>query len=326
MCVMEKIKKYIKISLQLSVSVVAFYYLYNKFDIDLISTIKATNLWFLLLACAIRIFISPLIYINRWKLFLEKLGVYESFGTLLKISMMSAFIGVILPSSQGADLVRMVMIEKRHPSISLNNKMASSTILVERVIGFFIFALLGLFFSLVCSYPEKDKVVFCILTINIFIWLTMFILTNRFCYKYTKILFEKIKIPSRILLFIDKMYNTLVEFPYKEVLLSSFALILLLQIVTILILYCVFLSFGVNLPLYQHFAFYPIISILSIIPISIGGLGLREGFFVSFYSLLGVNPSIAISVSLINYLIEIVMFALFGGVVYALKSLNIIKV
>ena len=323
---MKNIKKYIKIILQSLVSVIAFYYLFNKFNIDLISTLRNNNIWFILLACAIRIFISPLIYVNRWKLFLENIGVQENFWSLLKISMMSSFFGLVLPSSQGADAVRMYLIEQRHPEIREQKKAASSTILIERMIGFILLALLSLIFSLLLEYPNKKEVTTLIFVINCSLWLIVFILTNKQCYTLFSRYAYKINKFHKVVFFIDKIYCSLTTFPYRKVLFSSIILIMLFQLCTVLIVYLVFLSFGVTLQMSQHLAFYPIISILSIIPITISGLGLRESFFVSFYSLLGVEPSIAVSVSLINYLIETIMFALFGGVVYALKSLNIIKV
>ena len=122
-----------------------------------------------------------------------------------------------------------------------------------------------------------------------------------------------------------KTYYTFVNYPYRKVLASSILLILSLQIITVIIVYLVFLAFGVDIPFSQHLVFYPIISILSIIPISISGLGVREGFFVYFYSLIGVSADIAVSVSLINYCIEILLMAIMGGIIYIFDSIIIKK-
>lgn len=67
----------------------------------------------------------------------------------------------------------------------------------------------------------------------------------------------------------------------------------------------------------------PLIYILSMIPLSISGLGIREGFFVYFYGLIGVEPSIVIAVSLINYLILSVVPALIGGIIYIFSDIGI---
>lgn len=322
---MKSIPKYIKVLLQILVTVVIFTYIFVKFDINFYYAFANCSWWYLVLACCIRLFVSPLLYINRWKTFLKYSGIDESFFTLLKISMMSAFAGIALPSSQGADVVRMVMIEQKHHGEELKST-SSSTVIMERLIGFVIWALLGLIFSCVMNYPSKGKVVFIIALINVAIWSALFVLTNKSCYAFIQKFLSHWKYLDRVGSFLDKTYYSMVSFPYRKVLFSTICLILLLQLCSIAIVYCVFLAFGVDLPFTQHLAFYPIIGILSMIPVSISGLGLREGFFVSFYSLVGVTPEIAVTVSLVNYMIETLLVAILGGILYGLKAIGIVKV
>mgnify|MGYP001112029718 FL=1 len=52
------------------------------------------------------------------------------------------------------------------------------------------------------------------------------------------------------------------------------------------------------------------------IPLTIGGLGVREGFFVYFYGLLDVPPNIAVSASLANYTLMVLIPAAGGGIIY----------
>ena len=93
-------------------------------------------------------------------------------------------------------------------------------------------------------------------------------------------------------------------------------LILLFQLSTIFCGYLIFRTFDVNLPFYFHLAFLPLIQIISIIPISISGFGLREGGFVYFYSLLGVDNGIAFTVSLLYYVILVITPAIVGMGLY----------
>ena len=120
-------------------------------------------------------------------------------------------------------------------------------------------------------------------------------------------------------------YGTIVFFPYKKNMVSTILLILCFQISTILSVYLLFKVYGVDLPLSTHLALYPIISILSMLPITISGFGIREGLFVAFYTSLGVRPDIAVSVSLMNYIILILLPALIGGGIYVIDVFKIKK-
>ena len=311
--------KTVKLLLRLAVSVGVFVFIFFKFDLNFRNLFVLCNYRFLLLACAVRMFISPIISMNRWRTFLRYSGIEESFFSLLKISMMSSFLGIVLPSSQGQDVMRMILIEKKHPNKTITS---SSTVVVERIVGFVILAFTGLVFSLVMGFPDKWKIVALIGTINLALWLLILIFTNGRIYnRINTWLDQKIK-KGRVLSFADRLYYSLSHFPYSNTILVTGLLILLYQLSTVVVVYMVFFSFGVNLPFAQHLAFYPIIAILSIIPVSISGFGLREGFFVTFYSLVGVSPEIAVSVSLVNYCIEVLLYALFGGVIYLVDSIK----
>lgn len=310
-------KKYLKFILKLLITIGIFYVIFRKFNIN-ISQLFRNIQWFpfIITGLAMRLLLIPTIAINRWKLFLHHSGVEESFFTLAKINFMSAFLGIILPSSQGNDVVRMYMIEKRHNMIN-NNKTSSSSVIIERMIGFMLLSLIGLISSIAIPYfPYKEKVIFLISIITISFVAVIFCLTNRWLYCYLSVRLSRLKVFKKSILFIEKTHFSLVSFPYKKVLIPSVLLILLLQFCTMIIVYLVFLSFGIKLPFYQHMSFYPIIAILSVLPIAISGLGLREGLFVYFYSLVGVSPELAVGVSLINYMVEVLSAACVGGVLY----------
>jgi uncharacterized membrane protein YbhN (UPF0104 family) len=69
------------------------------------------------------------------------------------------------------------------------------------------------------------------------------------------------------------------------------------------------------MPFYFHFTILPIIWIVTIIPITLSGIGLREGAFVYFYGLLGVGSEKAMIASLLTFLLLIVTPALIGSLI-----------
>ena len=58
----------------------------------------------------------------------------------------------------------------------------------------------------------------------------------------------------------------------------------------------------------------PIVHVLSMVPITIGGLGLREGLFVAILGRLGVESDVALGLAA-QWLASSLMFAIAGAVV-----------
>jgi len=312
--------------LKISITIGLFVFIFSRFNIqlsDIYTQIKRPS--YIALAF-FSLLLFPIISINRWQLFLKfGSGIQESFWSLWKIVYISEFLGMVFPSTQGRDIVRMALIEKKHKSSQVSTT-SSSSVIIERLIGFLLLAAIGLISSLMLSYPQKTKIVLLIGAINVILWLISIFLINKKTYSFLEKIIQKIKYFKTITRFIEKTHYSLVVFPYKKILLPSILLILLFQFSSVLVLYFVFLSYDIQLPFAQHLVFYPLIAILSLIPLSISGLGVREGFFVYFYSLVGVPPEIAVSVSLMFYLLGTIISIGIGGVLYLLKELNLIKI
>lgn len=97
------------------------------------------------------------------------------------------------------------------------------------------------------------------------------------------------------------------------VLLGSFFLGVAYQLVHISIL--IFLShrFGFSISLYDWMWIFMGVSLAVLLPISLGGLGVREGAFVSLLHYFGIASSAALALSLTIFFLQIVA-ALLGGI------------
>jgi len=74
---------------------------------------------------------------------------------------------------------------------------------------------------------------------------------------------------------------------------------------------------GLEIPLIFYFASLPLINIATAIPISLSGVGVREGSFVYFLGLKGVQPEQALCLGILFFSIQVAS-SLLGGVAYAL--------
>jgi hypothetical protein len=66
---------------------------------------------------------------------------------------------------------------------------------------------------------------------------------------------------------------------------------------TVMVNYVLSQALGGGIPLLYIFLFTPLIAMVLIIPISIGGLGLSQGVYPAFYSLVGIPVAHAFSLS-----------------------------
>ena len=74
---------------------------------------------------------------------------------------------------------------------------------------------------------------------------------------------------------------------------------------------------GIEIPLVFYFASLPLINIATAIPISFSGVGVREGTFVYFLGIKGVQPEQALCLGILFFSVQVAA-SLLGGVAYAL--------
>ena len=65
--------------------------------------------------------------------------------------------------------------------------------------------------------------------------------------------------------------------------------------------------------------FVPVVVLLTMVPISLNGIGIREIAYATLFETIGVNPSVSIAMSLLFYSI-IVVFSI-PGALYSLRML-----
>src|SRR3546814_3733401 len=64
-------------------------------------------------------------------------------------------------------------------------------------------------------------------------------------------------------------------------------------------------ALGLDFPIAHFFIFVPIVNLLTQIPLTVGGLGLREAGFVSLFGVVGMNAESALALSLLVYAMSV---------------------
>ena len=265
----------------------------------------------------------------RWKMLLhtQKISISQSF--LLGSYLVGCFFNIFLPTSIGGDIYRIYDTSKFKNSSKLK---AASVILMDRftgliVIMIYLMAVLSFGFLRI-SYVEfmvgkwtlSDQILI-ILIIIFFILLILVILIMLFpdLFKLKK-LFRKIKFLRRWENKFRQIYDTFKEFKkFKFILFINILLSFVLQFAFTLCYYFAGLSFGIReLSILSFIFIVQLINILTMLPISIGGVGIREGAFVVLVGALGGSKEIAAIVSLVVLIILLVP-SIAGGIIYAIR-------
>jgi uncharacterized membrane protein YbhN (UPF0104 family) len=111
----------------------------------------------------------------------------------------------------------------------------------------------------------------------------------------------------------------LLYFEHPGTLLAATGLSLLVQMGNALLHWLVGQAMGLEVPLLYYGVFVPLVSLLTLLPISLNGMGLREAGTVLLLAPLGVSPDAAVLLALVGFAITTV--ASLGGAGFYLVGL-----
>lgn len=265
--------------LKLAVSSLALYIIFSRTDIGrIISTLKGIGVLYFFSAALLYV-LAQLTSSFRWKLLLpEKFTIKKLFS----IYLMGAFFGSFLPGIIGGDAVRAYYLNKKAKKMSLT----LASIFMDRYLGYVSLMLIGISAAPFALRYFGDSG---------FKWLMPFIFT---AFIIGSILFFGLQL--------GKKFRGISEFyeyfetlkTQKKIILKAILISLLVQFLNFSIVIVLAAGMGAKIPLLLLFVFLPVIITITTIPVSISGLGVREGAFVILLGLIGVSPEIATSLSL----------------------------
>ena len=314
----KKNKKRLFSALRIIISGLLIYFLIRTQFKDISSVtgiIRSADIILLLLAASTHIF-GICITVVRWKTLLKTQKMDLSFGFLISSAFVGLFFNNLLPTSVGGDIYRAYDVAKktgRPVEISL------SVVLVGRLTGMIstmVFAIAALFLGFT-TIGERSVII--PIAIFFFICLVVvFLVLNPSVLKLGRII-SKIKFLNKIKQKLTNTYQTFLNFKkFKWALVRVFTYSLLLQFSVILFYYFVARAFGIELGLISFLFIVPIVTIIAMIPISIGGIGLRENSLVFIMVALGAVRERAALSSLTIFLF-LLFFGIIGGLVYIIR-------
>ena len=306
-------KKRLANLVKVAVSVIAMAIVLAMVDLKETAQQLAGADWRYLLAALALYLLGVVVRAGRWQALLMAQETRIPLGVLTGLYFAGAFFSNLLPSGIGGDVVKMYELAER----SDDPPTAISTVLADRALG-----LLVLFALAIVSLPwgwqaVSVPVVLIILGLALASIMGIWLLLNRRLAGWLQARmppFRKIMEKPKIAAF----YRSLHRYRGKPLGRASL-LSLLFNLMLIAVVVLIGRSLGVDLSLRYYLLFVPIISTLLALPISLAGLGIREGGYVYLFTQVGVARSVALSMSLSFYAIALIT-GLLGGIIYALEG------
>lgn len=310
------IKKYIYLLLKIAISVLLLAYLFRKADIrNVWATIRSMELSvfiFVVFLCAFAQVVST----YRWSLFLPRAGIHMPFPKLISLYYIGMFFNIFLPTAIGGDVVKTYYLYKS--SGKGGNSLA--TVFLDRFTGFFalvVIATVSLIFGY--KYVRETYVPFFIITLAVIFFFTVIILWNEGLHKWALLMIGRMKLFG-INEKVESIYNAVMLYKNEPlIILKAFAVSFIIQIIGIATFYLISAGLGMTVPIGYFYLFVPVAVTISMIPVSLAGLGLREGAFVYLFTKVGVTDAQAISISLAGFSVS-VLLGLIGGIEYIRKG------
>lgn len=94
---------------------------------------------------------------------------------------------------------------------------------------------------------------------------------------------------------------------------------IVLQVNVVVFYYLIGLAFGLQIPFLDYFIIIPIVLLVQVLPVTINGLGLREVAYVALFAAYGISAGSAVSFSIIDVALRLVV-AVIGGLVYMARK------
>jgi len=274
----RKLNKILFFAVKLAVSSGLLYFVLSKAGAErVLSVIKTVNPFFFIAAILIYIF-SLYIASIRWRLLLPE----EFKGQrLFSFYLIGSFFNTFLPGIVGGDAVKTYYLYKETNKGSLS----FASVFMDRYLGFIAIMTIGLIAFAAGFQYIKGSLIEWLLPTIVFSFLIGSLVIFRFR------LGKRIGVIAEFYEYFHKYSRQ------KTVIMKALALSFVIQTMSIMAIYVISLGLGQHIPLAYFFIFFPIIITIATLPISVSGIGLREGAFVFLFGMIGIMPETATAMS-----------------------------
>lgn len=270
-----------------------------------------------LLAAAAGLFLfSSLVGSWLWGRLLRAQGVMIPYPNVAAYYFVGLFFNNFLPSNVGGDIARITDASKYSDRVSP----VFSATLMERLIGVVAIALL----AVVASFevlPRLHLTPVYVALVAIFVtslaaFLSIFSRRVLMVFEWPFRAVGARRVADAMGRLLDDMHGYRSQ---GRTLLVVFLASSVVQVSRIYVHYLVGLSLGVRIAASYYFVFVPVLAVLVSLPISLNGLGIREGAAVVLFHMVGLTREQSFTIPFLTYVVSVVI-SLLGGLIFLSRS------
>ena len=285
--------------LRITISLILFFFLFKRLE-------RAT-LWNSLISISFCIWalsfltylISQFVSTIRWWIISKEMGFSGRWLEFAIIYFKGIFFNLFLPTSIGGDLYKIHTISKKDHRFQ-----AVLSVFQDRLMGLVSLCLIGMISAnlMLSNIPESLWII-----LNTLALLSLFIIIFLKIYKK---IFHILGLKNRNL--------RLVTWEDTSLFLNILSLSFLIQLGSILSVAIIGKGLLLNIPIGYYFIALPLITLLTLLPITFNGIGIREYAFIYLFGLRSISAEDAMAVSLLFFSVQI-LTGIIGGILYILN-------
>jgi len=296
--------------IKVSVSVLLMGFLFYKSDLSRYAELASNSSPVYLLSALFLTILAIILSAYKWQLLVKAQGFSVSLRSLTSSYFVGLFFNNFMPTSIGGDVVRVYDLRK----MINDGPAAAASVVTERVLAAFtlgIIVLLGAgFYSGGVSRYKSLIIVFaglCLLSL----------LATLYAHRLSAI-FARFRSPLvQKIQDMGLFMRSSVE--HKPILVQVLFYSLIFQLMVVVINVFIIKALGLNVPFGFILIAIPIIFAITMLPVSMNGLGVREATYAYFFSQVGLSTEESIAVSIFFFLI-VTLVSLIGGVIFATRK------
>lgn len=268
------------------------------------------------LGCAALYTLGYLISTLRWQRLLLAEGIRLPLWRLTLVYFEAAFFNLFLPTLIGGDIVRGYTIYR----ITQGHDASIPSILVDRLSGFAALVGIALIALGLASRQVRDpQVAVMILAVAVAFSAVIAVLLHDRMKERASGLLRIVRL-TRFQAKLQGMVEALQRYRgHRRALGQAIALSVLLQALIIVTYYLIGAGLNLGVPIAYFFLYVPLITFVAMLPVSVAGLGVREGGVVYFFAKVGVDTATALTMSLVWFSLTLVVSGL-GGLAFLLDT------
>lgn len=293
--------------IKLLITIAIFYLLFRNIDfIEFSKTLMNSHGGWILVALIMQL-ASIYIAAYRWFKISQLLVFKEKFSFYVEVYFKGTFFNQVLPSSIGGDAVRMLELTGK----GYDKKDAFYVVFVDRVVGLVGLLVLNLVATLLffgAFDKEFSLLIIAIALSGIFGFALLFQLHRLTFLTNIKFLNLFVRLAKRL----NSLYAS------RKLLLKHIGISVIVHIFSVLTMYGLSLALDLHLSFQVLLIAVPPVFLLTIVPISLAGWGIREGAMVGIFMLVGADSTKVLVMSVLYGLLLII--SALPGSYYWIKS------